>query len=156
MNWDMLDYVFAIALLGGVATTAVLTIRKTRNIPYRWAVGVALLCAFLLTWINGAVGIIGSENNDANMMYFFVVAIPVVGAFLVRFKPRGLERTMYVTAASQVVVAELALVHELGVDGPVWPRDVLIMTAFFVALWLLSAWLFRKAARTARFESPAQ
>ena len=149
MNWDMLDYVVAIALLGGVATTAALAIRKTRNITYRWAVGVALLCAFLLTWINGAVGIIGSENSDANMMYLFVVAIPVVGAFLVRFKPRGLERTMYVTAAGQVIVAELALMHELGADGPMWPRDLLILTAFFTSLWLISALLFRKAARTA-------
>ena len=155
MNWDVLDFVVAIALLGGVATVATLAVRKSNNTAYRSAVGVALLSAFLMVWINGAVGIIGSENNDANMMFFAVLAVPVVGALVVRFRPRGLERTMYVTAGAQVLVAELALMHDLGVDGPAWPRDLLMMSAFFTALWLLSAWLFRRAARTGALESDA-
>ena len=153
MNWDMFDSVVAVVLLSGAATLATIVIRKTKNTAYRAAASVALLAAFLLIWINGAVGIIGSEDNDANVMYFALLAIAVIGAFIARFRPRGLERTMYVTAAGQALIAELALMHNLGVDGPIWPRDILMLTALFIVLWLISAFFFRKAARTTSVEN---
>ena len=81
------------------------------------------------------------------MMYFGVLAIGFVGAFIARLRPQGMERTLYATALAQVVVAAIALFAGLGSTAPTWPRDVLLLTAFFTALWLLSAWLFRNAAR---------
>ncbi len=53
-------------------------------------------------------------------------------------------RALYATALTQVLVA---LIAGLGSTGPIWPKDILILTGFFIALWLLSARLFRKAAR---------
>ena len=53
-------------------------------------------------------------------------------------------RALYATALTQVLVA---LIAGLGSTGPIWPRDILILTGLFIALWLLSARLFRKAAR---------
>ena len=50
---------------------------------------------------------------------------------------------MFATAIAQVSVAVIALAGELGSSAPAWPRDVLLLTGFFTALWLLSAWLFR-------------
>ena len=38
----------------------------TGNSAYRAAVGVAIAAAFILVWMNLAVGIIGSEDNPAN------------------------------------------------------------------------------------------
>ena len=43
--------------------------------------------------------------------------------------------------------AVIALIAGLGSTGPIWPEDILILTGLFIALWLLSARLFRKAAR---------
>ena len=45
------------------------------NTAYRWAVGVALAAAFILFWVNGAVGIIGADGDDANSMYYGVLAV---------------------------------------------------------------------------------
>jgi len=56
-------------------------------------------------------------------------------------------RALYATALAQAAVASIALIAGLGSTGPIWPKDILILTGFFIALWLLSARLFRKAAR---------
>jgi hypothetical protein len=57
----------------------------TDNRAYRAAVGVAIAAAFILVWMNLAVGIIGSEDNPANLMYGGVLAIGIIGAVIARF-----------------------------------------------------------------------
>lgn len=120
--------------------------KRPDNTAYRTAVGLALLAALLLFWVNGAVGIIGSENNDANLMYAGVLAIGLIGAFIARFEPQGMARAMLATAVAQALVAVIALVAGWGTSGAIWPRDVIGATVIFVMLWLGSAWLFRRAA----------
>lgn len=146
MNWDLLDFlVFGFMLASGAAVYA-LVVRMTANGAYRLAVGVALFAAFLLVWVNGAVGIIGDEGNDANLMYFGVLAVAVCAAAIVRFRAAGMARAMFAAAIAQVTVAVVALAAGLGLDGPAWPQDIFVMTLFFAALWLTSGYLFRKAA----------
>lgn len=149
MNWGIEDFAILGAMILGVGVTWVSARRVANSKSYRSAVGVALLGAFLLMWVNGAVGIIGSENNDANMLYFGVPAIGIIGAIITRGRPRGMSLVMYVAALAQVSVAAAALIADWGVTGPVSPWDVVVLTAFFTALWLMSARLFRKAARPA-------
>jgi len=147
VNWDLADFVVFGTLLAGVGITFALAARKTNNTAYRSAIGVALAAAFILVWVNGAVGIIGNANNDANMMYIGVLAVGIIGAIIARFQPHGMARALYATALAQALVAVIALIAGLGSTGPIWPRDILILTGFFAALWLISAWLFRNAAR---------
>jgi len=147
VDWDVVDFIVFVAMLLGVGVIYTLAKWKSDNMAYRIAVGVAVATAFVLLWVNGAIGIIGDESNDANMMYFGVLAVGVVGAIVARFRPPGMARALYAMALAQVLVAVVALVAGLGSAGPIWPRDILILTGFFVALWLLSAWLFRHAAR---------
>lgn len=130
-------------MLLGIGCAYVLARRMTGNKACRGAVGVAFAAAFLLTWVNGAVGIIGSEDNDANLPYFGVLAFGIVGAGLARFRARGMALAMLATAIAQASVAVVALARGLGSSGPAWPRDILFLTAFFTALWLLSARVFR-------------
>ena len=85
MDWDVVDFTVFGAMLLGVGVIYTLARRSTANTAYRVAVGVALAAAFILIWVNGAVGIIGDPNNDANMMYFGVLAIGTIGAFIARF-----------------------------------------------------------------------
>jgi hypothetical protein len=147
MNWDLLDFtVFGIMLLG-VGVIFATAKRKTDNATYLFAVGFALASAFILIWVNGAVGVIGTADNGANMLFFVVLAVAVIGGVIVRFQPLGMARVLYATALAQGVVAVIALLGSLGSTAPGWPRDILTLSAFFIALWLLSAWLFRKAAR---------
>src|SRR5690625_3892807 len=46
-----------------------IAVRKSTLRTYRLAVAVALFTAFCLVWANGAVGIIGAENNPINLLY---------------------------------------------------------------------------------------
>lgn len=139
-------------LLGVIAAACIgvfrfLSARMPDNTAYKYAVGLALMAALLLFWINGAVGIIGAANNDANMMYLGVLAVGLIGALIARFQPRGMAHALLATALAQALVAMIALSAGLGSTGPIWPSDVLVLTGFFVVLWIGSAWLFLKAAR---------
>jgi hypothetical protein len=138
VNWSLADFVLFGGLLAGVGGAFELAVRTTRNAAYRAAVGVALAAAFLLVWANGAVGIIGSEDNPANAMFGGVLAVGIVGAALARFRPRGMARALVATALAQATVAVIAAVAGLG--------HIFVATGFFGALWLASAWLFRRAA----------
>ena len=147
MAWDVVDYTVFGAMLLGVGVIYTLARRNADNRTYHFAVGVALAAAFILIWMNGAVGIIGDESNNANIMYFGVLAVGITGAIVARFQPHGMVRALYATALAQAAVAVIALIAGLGSTAPIWPKDILILTGFFAALWLLSAWLFGKAAR---------
>ena len=136
--WDVTDFAVFGALLVGVGGFLELAVRKTANSSYRTGAGLALLAAFLLVWMNGAVGIIGSEDDDANLMFFGVVAVGLIGAVMARFEPRGMARAMVATAGAQVLAFAVALVAGWGSAGPV--------TVVFCVLWLGAAWLFRRAA----------
>jgi hypothetical protein len=83
VNWDIFDFAVFGAMLLGVGVVYALARRRANNTTYRFGIGVALAAAFLLVWINGAVGIIGDSNNDANMMFFGVLVVGVVGAMAV-------------------------------------------------------------------------
>ncbi|WP_437738769.1 hypothetical protein [Sorangium sp. So ce1335] len=137
--WDLADFAIFGAMLVGACGTYELAARVTGNTAYRAAVGVALAAAFLLVWMNLAVGIIGNEENPANWMYAGVLAVGIVGAIMARFQPQGMGRAMVATALAQALVAVIALIAGWGYT--------LVLTAFFVMLWLTSARLFRSAAR---------
>jgi hypothetical protein len=144
--WDLTDFAVAGALLLGTGLLYELAARKTGPIAYRLAFGVALGAALLLVWINLAVGIIGSEDDPANLMYLGVLAVGIVGALLARFRPHGMARAMYATARAQALVAATAVVFRLGSPAS-GALELLALNGFFVVLWVGSASLFREAAR---------
>jgi hypothetical protein len=147
VDWDLADFASAGALLVGVGVTYELAARMTASRAYRAAVGVALAAALILVWMNLAVGIIGTEDNPANLMFGGVLAVGIVGAVIARLQPQGMARALVATALAQALVAVIALIAGLGSTGPGWPGDILVLTGFFAALWVGSALLFRKAAR---------
>lgn len=69
----------------------------------------------------------------------FAVSSAGCGAVLVRFCPLAMSVIMTVTAGAQLIIFLAALFAGFGFVGPA--------TVFFAALWLISAWLFRRAAR---------
>ncbi|MDJ0712229.1 MAG: hypothetical protein QNJ14_17705 [Woeseiaceae bacterium] len=150
MNWELLDYLVFGTMVAVVIIVVTLAWRRARNRAYRGAVAVAILGAFFLVWVNGAVGIIGSEENDANLLFFGVLGIAAVGALLARFRARGMAFALYATALAQILVAVYAVAVGLGASGPIWPRDILVITAFFSLFWLVSGWLFSRAAKHER------
>jgi hypothetical protein len=145
--WDGTDFAVMGAMLFGACGACELAARMTGNIAYRAAVGVAVVAAFVLIWLNLAVGVIGSEDNPANLMYGGVLVVGMLGALIVRFQPHGMARALAATALAQALVGMIALIAGWGSTGANWPGAIVVLTGFFAALWLVSAWLFRKAAR---------
>lgn len=145
VHWDVADFAIFGAMLLGAGGSYELAARMTGNTAYRAASGIALAAAFILVWMNLAVGIVGTEDNPANLMYGGVLAVGIAGAVIARFQPHGMARALVAAALAQAAVAVIALAAGSGF--------AFILTGFFAALWLMSAWLFRKAAREMTAES---
>ena len=109
VDWSPFDFAVAGALLFGSGLAYGLIARKAGNTAYRAAIGIAVAAALLLTWVNLAVGIIGSENNPANLMYFAVLLVGIIGAGIARLRPTGMARALFVTACAQALVPLIAL-----------------------------------------------
>ncbi len=119
----------------------------TGNTAYKSAVGLALATPFLLVWMIGAVGVLGREGDSADLMYTGVLAVGIIGAIIARFQPRGIARALFATALAQALVAVIALIAGMHQAPYSSVGEILSFNGFFVALFLGSAWLFRKAAR---------
>jgi len=139
VDWDLPDFVIIGTLMAAVCGAFELAARRTGDWAYRAAVGVAVVTAFLLIWVNLAVGIIGEEAEPANMLYLGVIVVGLLGSVAARGRPAGMAWALAVTAAAQAAVAVLILVAG-------WGYPAAILTSIFAAAWLASAWLFRKAA----------
>jgi hypothetical protein len=149
VNWTAFDFACAAGLLGTVGLGLELTVRRSSSTAYRLGAALALALALLLVWINGAVGIIGSEREAANLLFGVVLAVATAGAFAARFRPEGLAKAMAAAALAQILVPAAALAFGAGGAALILAPEVIGLTAVFTALWLLAAWLFRKAAATA-------
>ncbi len=145
--WDLADFAIAGVLLFGAGFTYKLSAIKVSNTVYRSAVGLTLATAFILFWVNGAVGIIGNEENPVNLMYVGVLAIGIIGSIVARFQPHGMARALFATALAQALVAVIALIVGKHRYPGSSVSEILILNGFFVALFLGSARLFRNAAR---------
>jgi len=116
--------------------------------PYKFACGIAIAAALLLAWLSLGVGIIGRDGDPDNRMYLGVLLVGIAGALIARFRPQGMARALIATALAQAAVAVIALAAGLGRP---WsgPLELVLLNGFFVALFVISAWLFSRAARTA-------
>lgn len=150
--WTLSDFIFAGTLIFGtgfiyILVTRILAPRMGNNIVYRVAVGFALFTGLFLIWVNGAVGIIGSEDNTINALYFCVIFIGIIGAFIARFKPKGMSLTMYGMAITQAIIAVIALFNGMAEVPGSSVYEILAVNGFFITLFVVAAMLFRNAAQ---------
>lgn len=145
VDWTLGDFLFAGIMFSAVGIVMELAVRASHSIAYRAGAGFALASAFFLIWVNLAVGIIGDEDNPANLMFFGVVLIGIVGAIVARFRPRGMAVAMSVAAGAELLVDIVTFAFGLAKPPPPLPAQALLI-ALFAAPMLVSASLFRKAA----------
>jgi hypothetical protein len=144
-HWRPGAFVLAFVLLfGGAGLTYELVAKKRSNKAYRFAVGAALAAVFLLVWMNAAVGgILG--DDPANMMYFGVLLVGLIGAIIARLEPQGMSRTLFATAFAIALVPVIALI----IGTPAFANGVAAvfgLHAAFAILFVGSALLFRRAS----------
>ncbi len=139
MNWGAEDFAWAAFLVVGGGTFLVLAARRSSSRAWRLGVVLALAAAFLLAWAQAAVGVIGDGGHPANRLFHGVLLVAALGALASRWRPRGMALAMAITAAAQA----LATCGAWAAGLPV-PWAVCLV---FAAMWLVSAALFRHAAR---------
>lgn len=157
VNWDLTDFVIMGIILFGLGITYEIISVKSKKVHYRIALGIGLLGAFLLFWVNGAVGIIGSENQPANLLYGAVFIVGILGSLMARFKAESMFLTMVAVTITQLIVPLFALI--------IWPPSeiswspsvigVFFLNAFFAFLFACSAVLFKRASQTMRHTNSA-
>ena len=138
VHWTAADFIFAAVLFGSVGLAFELIVRKSNSLAYRFGAGLAVVAAFLTVWANGAVGMIGPEDNLYNLVFGGVLFLALIGAILARFEPGGMTRAMIVAAIAQITAGAIGF----GSDA----RGA-VFSMGFAGLWLLSAALFWNAAR---------
>lgn len=144
VRWDATDFIFAAVLIGCVGIGLELAMRWGRNGLYKAGAAVALGTAFLMTWINAAVSIIGGDGSPAGPLFLAVPVVAVACAAIARLKAAGMVRAMIATAVAQVAVPVIAQLAGLGVSGLEDMAKVVVLTVGFAGMWLAAGWLFRR------------
>ncbi|WP_426490354.1 hypothetical protein [Hymenobacter sp. 102] len=149
VNWTLSDFVFAAVVLFGAGATFVLIARAATNNTYRLAAGVAVLAGLMLVWANAAVGLVGSEDNPANLLFGAVLLVALGGAIAARFRPLGTSNAMFAASLTYLVVTALALFvwKPMGVAAePAAPLlNVVVFNVVFASIWAMAGLLFRRA-----------
>jgi len=146
VNWGPGDFIFAGVLFGLIGGAFELAVRASGSWAYRGAAALALAGTLLTIWANLAVGIVGSEDNPANLWFFAALLVGIVGACIARFRAGGMSRATLATAIALIiafVIASLGPTDEPNVSH--WTE--LAGTSVFAGLFIAAAALFRKAAR---------
>lgn len=140
VHWTPFDFLAAgvmLALLGGVTELA---FRIGRGAPGRAGVLLLGMACFLTVWTNGAVGMIGSENEPVNLAFVAMAAIALLLGLATRFRPSAMRVLLGVIAAGQFAVG-LAATRLMPGHGVEWG-----VLAVFACLWAGTALLFHRAA----------
>lgn len=141
VDWDGRDFL----LIGGMLLIACvcyeLGVWISDNLAYRAGFGMAVITAFLLVWVNLAVGMIGDEGDAVNLWFGGVLIIGLVGAGLARFQPRGMARTLVLMTLAQAAIALTALIAG-------WDERGAILSGCFALLWLAAAAMFKVSSDT--------
>jgi hypothetical protein len=148
VNWRVSDFIIFGAMLLAVGVPLELVARTSRNWAYRGAALLALFGAFLTVWANLAVGIVGSEENPENLLFFAALLVGIAGMIAARARPKGMALAMVATAAAIGIAFGIASIGPSDEPNvPSWRE--LLGTGVFAGLFLGSAALFRNAGREA-------
>lgn len=112
---------------------------------YRLAAVVAVATVLFLILAIGALGIIGAGGRP-DRIYAGVLLVGGIGTLVARLRPRGMAVALAATAGAQALITLTAFLAGLHETEGASALDIVGVNAMYVALWTLSAWLFRRAA----------
>ncbi|MGN6463314.1 MAG: hypothetical protein ACTHLY_19215 [Pseudolabrys sp.] len=114
-------------------------VRSTRL--YRTGVAVAVATSLLTLWTMIV------RDDGTGIGYIMLVAAAIVAAASARFQPTGMARAMLGVAIMQTLLAALIITAPSTANIPGGATKILLFAAAFTTLWLISAGLFRAAAK---------
>ena len=138
VQWTGFDFAVAGVLLAALVGAFELVVRLTGDWMYRGAVVVAAGAAFVMLWVQGAVGLVGSENDLFNLLFLLPLLVGATGCFIAGFRAGGMSRTLWAMAAVQAATVAIGYAVTRDTDA--------VLLLLWVAAWALSAWLFGRSA----------
>lgn len=145
VQWSPADFIAAGTMLFG-AGLAFLYLKNARpNRSYRIGAAVMAASVLFLVWSNLAVGIIGSENNSINLLYFGIAGVALAGSALSKLQPGGMALTLIAMAFSQLLITGYALISGSQSLPGSSLLEILAVNGFFIALFLVSGLMFKRA-----------
>lgn len=138
VQWTALDFAVMGTMLLLVCAAFELTMRVADSHAFVIAAAAGTAAAFLVTWANLAVGMIGEPEDPRNLWFMGAVLAALLGAVACRLKVRGLAVTMAIAAVLHGLGALTALV-----SGNM--REFMLISVM-LAPWILSWRMFREAA----------
>ncbi len=148
VQWTLFDFVFVGTLLFGTGLGFELISRRANCVEYKIAVGISALTVLFLVWINGAVGIIGDNDNGTALMYFGVLFIGLLGCIVSRLKPRGMSYALFTVATAQALVPVIALaILPKAIWTPPGVLGTFVLNSFFTTAFITAGLFFRQASK---------
>ena len=115
--------------------------RASRSRSYRVGVIIALVTSCATVWTT----LVRDDGNGIG--FFMVIMAAAVGGFSAWFRPGGMARTMVGVAMMQALLGVAIATAPFTATVPGGSFKALAFSAFFAALWLMSAAFFRAAAK---------
>lgn len=141
VDWDGRDFMLIGSMLLIACASYELAVWLSDSPAYRAGFGMAVVAAFLLVWVNLAVGMIGDEGDARNLWFGGVLVVGLVGSVLARFQPRGMARTLVLMTLAQAAIALTALIAD-------WDERGAFLSGCFALLWLAAAAMFKVSSDT--------
>lgn len=148
VTWTLFDFIVAGMLLFGTGLLYKFTTIKYSNFRYKIAVAFALFSGLFLIWVNLAVGLIGSEGNPINLLYFGVIVIGILGAVMGRLNPNKMSQTLFTMAGAQALITVIILAFGLYQGSGSLVVEVIGINGLFVTLFGMAGYLFHMVAHT--------
>ncbi|MDE3165182.1 MAG: hypothetical protein KGN36_05200 [Acidobacteriota bacterium] len=143
-NWGLRAFVLVYVLFFATGMAFALIARRMGAWPYKAGVALALAAGFVLGWSN-MVHMTEAEN-PAYLVYFGVLVMGGVGAWVAQLEAPGMARALYAMA---VVLAAMAGTQWLLSGAPAGPeRNQAMLRGVCAASFAASGLLFRRAALT--------
>lgn len=139
-NWPARAFTLVYVLFFGTGMTYALIARRVSSWAYKAGVAVALMAGLALGWFNMVH--IADSGNPANFLYFSVLLLGIVGAWLARLEAGGLARTLLAMAT---LLALIAVMLPSGAS-PYLAHNMAGLHLVLVAMFTTSGILFRQAS----------
>jgi len=143
VHWTALDFTTMGVMLAVACGAYELGARMSGDWMYRAAFGLAVVTGFTLVWANVAVGVIQSERNPINLIFFGVIGLGMAGALVARFQPRGMAIATGSMAVAQLACAAVGYQYDSAY--------VAFLISCFAGGWMVSAAMFAHVARKRAF-----
>lgn len=143
-NWGWQAFARISAFVFAAALAYQSSVKGMSNKAYRFAMGLAVATAVVLTWMNF---VLATSGSLANFTYFGVVLVGMVGAVIVRLRAREMALVLAGTAIAQLLVPFIAPVFWKVTVAPGEAVPVIGVNGIFIVLFAISALLFRRAAQ---------